>query len=159
VASEKFVAAAEAFLSLVDSSDTLPRAQLVRDLERSILDLYVAALALAPGEPDAELEPATRMTDREWRALYERLSDQLAEFDSYSLVFDPFEIGSEPVVGSLADDLADIYRDVAEGLASFRDGDVDEAVWQWRFGFDSHWGQHAAQALPALHALRRNRLG
>ena len=50
------------------------------------------------------------------------------------------------MAGSLADDAADIYRDLPSGLN-------DNAVGEWRFGFDNNWGKHAAEALYALHSL------
>ena len=42
---------------------------------------------------------------------------------------------------------------LAEGAP---EGDV---VWEWRFGFYSHWGRHATEALRALHARLADRLG
>lgn len=53
--------------------------------------------------------------------------------------------------GSLDDDLADIRRDLARGLALFEAGRVEEAVWQWRFDFWIHWGAHLVSAQRALH--------
>ena len=72
--------------------------------------------------------------------------------DVYWLVFDPFDHeDTEPVCGSLNDDLLDVYFDVHRGLALWNAGHRDAAVWHWRFDFDSHWGAHAIQALGALH--------
>jgi hypothetical protein len=42
-----------------------------------------------------------------------------------------------PVVASLADDIADIYRDLKKGFALL--GSRDGAVWEWRHGFEHHW--------------------
>jgi hypothetical protein len=74
-------------------------------------------------------------------------------FDLYSEVFDPLELpGGESGVGSLYDDVADIYRDVSTGLVAWRDNDSDRASWEWRFSFYAHWGKHATGAMRALHA-------
>ncbi|HJV62984.1 MAG TPA: DUF5063 domain-containing protein, partial [Albitalea sp.] len=51
----------------------------------------------------------------------------------------------------LADDLVDIYRDVATGLHWHRIGRVDDALWEWGFNFQAHWGEHASSAIRALH--------
>jgi Domain of unknown function (DUF5063) len=154
---DEFLEAAEAFISLVDASATEPLAQFVPELERRILDLYVTALKLEPGEPTSEAPPPGMSGEDSW-AVVQRLSHQFGDFDRYSLVFDPFNIGEEPVIGSLADDVADIYRGLKDGFAALRDEGVRDAVWCWRLGFDTHWGQHAAQALPALYHLGRQRL-
>jgi hypothetical protein len=81
------------------------------------------------------------MTTDEWWILFQRLQRQLEHFDSV-------------VDGSLSDDIADVYRDLRNGFLSYDSGDVDEAVWNWRTEFESHWGRHAAHAIYALQALR-----
>jgi hypothetical protein len=68
-------------------------------------------------------------------------------------MFDPYE-GEMPVVASLADDIADIYRDLKKGFALLdAGGSRDRAVWEWRHGFEHHWGRHAAHALYAVYVL------
>jgi hypothetical protein len=69
-------------------------------------------------------------------------------------VFDPYAEPPEAVVlGSLADDVGDIYLDLADGLELWAAGNLAAAVWEWRFGLESHWGQHLTGALRAIHAL------
>ena len=71
----------------------------------------------------------------------------------YGEVFDPLTIPSEePVIGSIADDIIDIYRDVVTGLRAYRLGDLANARWEWAFNFAHHWGEHATGAIRALHA-------
>jgi uncharacterized protein DUF5063 len=38
-------------------------------------------------------------------------------------------------------------------LDSMDDSLEDDAVWQWRFHFSMHWGDHALCALKVLHRL------
>jgi hypothetical protein len=57
-------------------------------------------------------------------------------------------------VSTLSDDLADIYRDLRASLL----GDpariqTNDALWDLRFSFETHWGQHAVSALAAMQAL------
>jgi len=68
-------------------------------------------------------------------------------------VFDPTK-DSEAISGSLADDIADIYRDLKKGLElkETYPRQPEAAIWQWRFGFYSHWGKHAMDALLAIHS-------
>jgi hypothetical protein len=65
-------------------------------------------------------------------------------------MFDPYEL-DQPVAGSLSDDLLDVYRDVRRGLALWESRRDADAVWEWKFHFDAHWGAHAVDALRALH--------
>ncbi|MFK7992281.1 MAG: DUF5063 domain-containing protein [Sandaracinaceae bacterium] len=70
--------------------------------------------------------------------------------DLYWEVFNPY-VDEERVAGSLSDDFFDIYRDLRRGLVAFDKGRHQKALWDWRFHFDHHWGDHAVDALRALH--------
>ena len=74
----------------------------------------------------------------------------LGRHDSYFEVFDPY-VDEPPVVGSLADDLADIYLDLARPLRLFDRGRVADATWEWVFSMRSHCGDHLVDALRATH--------
>lgn len=77
-------------------------------------------------------------------------------FDFYRVVFAPHDFAAtdEPVVGSLADDLADIYGDLAEGLDNARKGHLDEACFDWALSYRTHWCRHAVNALAAIEIYR-----
>ena len=54
----------------------------------------------------------------------------------------------------LDDDLADIYSELLYGLALWKIGTADaqaEAAWQWRFGYEAHWGDHLFRAMTTAH--------
>jgi hypothetical protein len=99
------------------------------------------------------------MQHAEFLLLYESLKIRLGDWDLYWLVFDPTK-DSEAIRGSLANDIADVYRDVKEGL-DCQDLDLallSDAIWEWRIGFYSHWGRHAINALRTSHFLLENTL-
>jgi hypothetical protein len=55
--------------------------------------------------------------------------------------------------GTLADDLADIYRDLKKGLElKSRSEPPETIIWGWRVLFYSHWGTHAIEALHVIHS-------
>jgi hypothetical protein len=96
------------------------------------------------------------MTHEEWGAVVERVRALLGKDDFYWAVV-PFsgdgeDDPDERLVGSLADDMADIYRDLRDGFlllaAGVPEGDV---VWGWHLSFWSHWGEHAVNALRIIH--------
>jgi hypothetical protein len=73
--------------------------------------------------------------------------------DYYGQVSNPLAVPpEEPGIGSVADDIADIYRDIVTGLREYRAGRTMAALWEWEFGFRQHWGDHATGAIRALHA-------
>ena len=57
------------------------------------------------------------------------------------------------MIGSLADDLADIYMDISSGEELWLAGDSEEAVWEWRFHFETHWSEHLTGSLRAIRSL------
>lgn len=118
---------------------------------RRVVAVYTAALALP--QPWSEHVSNDRDDDLD-------LSDRLAAvrhrasaipLQHYSEIFSPLVPPEEPVVGDLADDLTDIYRDLAVGLHLHEGGDIDDALWEWGFKFQIHWGKHASSAIRALH--------
>jgi uncharacterized protein DUF5063 len=86
--------------------------------------------------------------------LDDRLRAHLGEWDAYREIFDPYDFVDESsVVGSLADDISDIYAEIAGALKCWDAGNRDGALWTWRFGFQSHWGRHLTSALRALYSV------
>ncbi len=84
--------------------------------------------------------------------------------DYYWTVFSPLKMcgTDDPVVGSLESDVAEIYADLSGPLRLWRTCPDDRAtaIWEWRFGFRSHWGRHALGAISALADVReRGTLG
>jgi hypothetical protein len=76
--------------------------------------------------------------------------------DVYAVVFDPFEYAAlevnppKPVMATIADDLSDIYGDLMEGLAMYRAGHIQRALWHWHFTYYTHWGRHLSHGQSAI---------
>ena len=129
-----------------------------RHLLESLTLLYSAALALPNvADVDSELD-FYRTTDDEWRAVFQNVGDAFGERVHYWLNYDPIyprDGSGDLVCGSLADDCADIHRDIIGPLSAFNEGNTDrlnDIIWEWSdTPFRSHWGIHATQAINALH--------
>ena len=115
-----------------------------------LLELYAAGSRLPHVEPPDGITPGpTCERPKGWPGF--------DKFDVYWEVFDPYE-ESVPVAGLLSDDLLDVYGDLQRGLVLWNKGGATKsratrvaAIWEWRFHFEAHWGDHAADALRALH--------
>ena len=138
---------------MVDAAEGCSAEHLLAELARVLPVLYEAALRLPyPVVETAEL-PQTRLTHEQWRKVFDRLRAVLGGDDLYWTVVPFGEDERAELTASLADDLADIYRDVKEGLDLAAAGASDnEVLWQWRFNFWAHWGRHAVEALRTIHA-------
>ncbi len=109
--------------------------------------LFVAALGLRPATPDWEVDGPS---EPEWRVMFQRFG--ALPFNYYSCVSPHVVPGEQHFVGDLADDLADIWRDLKTGLSAYRAGDLEAAEGIWLSQFNTHWGRHAADALLALQS-------
>lgn len=149
---DRFAAVAQQFCSLVESASATDRTDLLVRIYRILPRLISEAIHLPSLSLDDTSSRPSKVAVIPWAALYDALKTKLADWDGYLQVFDPTE-DQEAVHGSLADDVADIYRDLKEGLLLIDagQGSPAEIIWDWRFGYYSHWGQHAIGALQVIH--------
>lgn len=112
--------------------------------------LYLTALELPASAGSDEDVPDVRVDDATWKSVFANAGRLPLDF--YGEVFNPLPVPAEqPVTASLADDIADIHRDVVTALRHYRAGRRDEALWHWTFSLQSHWGEHVTGAIRALH--------
>ena len=116
--------------------------QSAKELLLALLSLCEKSVRLPKVEPEAEDIPVKK----DW---------SFAPFGTehcYWEIFDP-ETREEPVACSLWDDGEDIGNELMEGCRLFETGRPREALWHWKFSFETHWGHHAFGALRALYAI------
>ena len=88
-------------------------------------------------------EPPNSSGTPYWKQSYGPLGAYLGEHAQYKRIHDPVELRSDdPVVSSLADELADSHSDLKRGLGPWDAADAAtrrEIVWTWRFLYGIHW--------------------
>jgi hypothetical protein len=119
----------------------------IRRVRLLLAELHLAAADL-PDPGIGKNIDAVSISHDEWSRLFEKFGR--LPVNSYFDVFNPLQ-EEEPVINSLADDLADIYRDLKAGLLLFEADHPIDAAWEWRFGFQTHWGQHLVGAQRPIH--------
>ena len=97
------------------------------------------------------------MYHNQWNELYKSLQYKLTKIDWYKEMFDPYYLkDKEPVNATISDDLASIYLDIKSGLKVWENSNSNQRIgiiWEWKWGFENHWGDHATSAFRALYAL------
>ena len=166
-----FLNAARQFVTLLENGD-LNQETFYKDSHKALSELYWTALELETVElihsgPDSEFNEIDK---DELRKMNKNLISNLGKDCFYWKVFDPtyteengkpgqgWEITDrEPTQGWLVDDFADIYADLKEELTKIdqigTDESIEDALWQLKFGFNHHWGNHCIDAMRALHYL------
>jgi len=149
---DQFIDIAQAFLGLIDD-EGLPLAELLAQLQKLLPALYCSALDLPEADPTDEPD-IDRFSHDQWNELFKRIGSKIGRWSYYQEMFDPYDsLETSPVVGDLADDLSDIYRDLVEGVELRKMGRYADAIWAWKFNFQIHWGEHALSALRAIHTI------
>ena len=150
-----FTAEARDYCAFVEDSPTSNSWIFTQECLTRVLRLYQAALLLPELSPESA-DLLEGIKHERWNTVRESIERRLSR-DYYWVVFEPLEQDKpELVLGLLSDDLADIWRDLNPGITAIDSGRttfVSNVVWNWRFSFETHWGQHAASAIYALHAL------
>lgn len=119
--------------------------------------IYVAALDVKQTGDGGDSE-GMRISDERRKKVYE--SAGALPFNYYNAFFSPANLEeTDPVVCDLADDIADIYRDLSEGISQYNQGHESDALWSLKQTFRIHWGRHAASAIYALHAYFADEYG
>ncbi len=161
----RFGEIAECFCSLVDSAGGLDRTEFLARVYRMIPELIQEAIRLPEvrfdddEENEIDWQVIQSRTDadvpqKEWSRFFESLEQKLGDWNPYHQVFDP-TTDKEAIYMSLSGDIAEIYRDLRDGINLRRVEGVpaSEILFEWRNGFYSHWGRHAICALGTLHVL------
>lgn len=138
---QDFPALVREYLALVERAAQMPPPELLETCARLLSRIYAVGLCLPEIEPDeARLPPSVSPPEL----------PSLGKFALYSEVYNPY-IEDAPVMASLAEDLADIYSDLAGPLRDLDAGRTANAIWCWRFSIRGHCGARLVAALRAIH--------
>ena len=155
-----FLAAAKKFIDVLEDK-TIPKEELLKYYHYALIQLY------STGHNLQEIEIKFSSADSEFNRdqIFDNknagLISELGEKAFYSEVFDPTYPAQNGIAdgetsrGWLVDDFADIYRDLKIELEKIdkigTDEAVEDALWQLKFSFRNHWGQHCINAMRYLH--------
>jgi hypothetical protein len=144
---------AERYCSLIERAETFEREAFAAALAESLAGLLSAASQL-PAVSPTEVDLPEGPPEEEWSERFAAVQRVLGEWEGYwTTTATDGDGADEAVMLPLGDDLADIWRALKRGLLALADGaPPDDVAWEWRFGFYTHWGRHATEALRALHA-------
>lgn len=143
---------AEGEMSEVSSAEALEQGAFY------LAGLYAAALGLARDTSrfqDSFEDPSTPVSLANFKVVSDRFA--CLPFQYYWSVDSPFDLSeaaADTSLGDICDDLADVYRELKDGLSLFDSGKRAEAAAFWTFMFNAHWGAHASEGLSAIHRWR-----
>jgi len=154
-----FINVARSYCTFIESYQSKNVKEFLLVMQNNLLALYQAGNKLPhiDLQEDAEFE---KDIDNEFlERVIVHTVNRLMDCRYYLHLFNPTDESDKDVVyGDLLDDIGDIYKDLKRSLLIFDIGtDVskENAVWQFKFDFSNHWGDHCINAIYASHYFLR----
>ena len=157
----EFVTVALEFCALIEKAPE-HSLSLFADKALKILPLLYVKATLLPEmeESDEEYELENFITENTYEAIRYRMAALLGEYDSFLDTFHPdMNYSDTPVAATISESLADVYQDIGDFVALFRQENEDvmaQALYVCKNSFRLYWGQKLLNALKALHVVRFN---
>lgn len=119
------------------------------------LEICLNRLALAYHYADAELDCETDAPSENYDRLRQLAGTRFPGFGYYN---EPVsltkQLGTSGLMaGDALDDIADIARDLYEVLWYWNNHCEGTALWQFRWGYENHWGAHLRSLQRYLYEL------
>ncbi len=149
---ENYVSILEEYFALIENCRSFPKYRFFNECARLLPVIYSASLDLPKtegGDEEIEIDEsklAKPMAD---------IGNLLGEQDAYHEVFDPL-IDEYSLITVISDDLSDIYLDLKSGYLKYikgTDESISQAIWDWRFSLQHHFGDHLVDVMRPIHRL------
>ncbi|WP_417588436.1 DUF5063 domain-containing protein [Owenweeksia hongkongensis] len=157
--------AAKAYCDLISfiKENEIEQEDLIDKLHQTLTELYQKAILLPKIDLVINEEPEEIKRENESPIIASRLENILNGYTEYAEAHDPTILGKDEnyLQGWLTDDLIDIYHDLKEILLKIdfeEDSNLQDALWDLKFGLGTHWGNHLVDALRYLHYVRYGHL-
>lgn len=150
-----FLNSTKKFISLLEDRAISPE-DFYKKSHLYICELYLAGLKLELRYPEIDF-------DFDKSNLFENknvgLISSLGDDGIYTDLFDPvYDQKGEPIQRWLDSDYSDIYQELKINIGKIYQIGTNEAIedafWEFKFGFIHSWGNHCVDAIRALHYLK-----
>jgi hypothetical protein len=103
---------------------------------------------------DLETEGSVEAPKIDYSGLRKTLAPRFPELGLYAAISPGPPDKLEALVSDAIDDLVDVARDLMRVDWLTAHGHQDEAVWDFRYNFEIHWGRHLLDLRSHIHRLR-----
>ncbi|QDH33781.1 DUF5063 domain-containing protein [Porphyrobacter sp. YT40] len=123
----------------------------LRDIAMALDDLVRVYFDTPDVEPDTIDGPAAPQFDE---AGFGQNAARFFERDDVIWLIDPEGGPDQKAMCTFAtSELAEIAADLNKVLWLFENGSAADAIWEFRFGYQAHWGEHLHRVRHYLHGL------
>jgi hypothetical protein len=155
---EEFVRVALEFCVLAEKVKQNEKNLFISNMTKVLPLLYLKISIIPAIEENFDSDLEIRVTEDMYSDVQENISDLLGEDNLYLETFHPdIKLSDSPVAVKISEDLADIYQDLGNFIAEFKNGQketMNDSLVLCIQNFRRYWGQRLVNALRAFHYIQ-----
>jgi len=157
---EDFVRTALEYCVLVEKHSQGKRDFFIDNMIKVLPLLYLKISIIPPIEENYDSDFGTKVSEEMYNRVENAVSQLLGNDNLYLETFHPdIRLSDSPVAVKISEDLADIYQDLGNFIAVFKNGHketMNDSLVLCILNFEKYWGQRLLNALRALHYIKYN---
>jgi hypothetical protein len=146
------------FCAFIEKAKESSKKAFVANLTKVLPLLYLKAAILPEITADYESDLGIKVDEVLYAQVESNIAQLLGDDDLYLETFHPdIKLSDSPVAVHISEDLADIYQDLGNFIAVFKNGQketMNDALRACIDNFKKYWGQRLVNALRALHFIQ-----
>jgi hypothetical protein len=151
-----FIDAAGKYCSFIESYEADAPRNFILTVQSHLLSLYNLGNTMLSMEEKSDKKFDNRLNDEAFQKTMHYIAERLWDYRYYWYVYDPTSKKKDTgiVYGDLYEDLGSIYKYLKQSLLLYeiKSGDAKQnAVWDFKWHFDTHWSGNCANAICAIH--------
>jgi hypothetical protein len=120
--------------------------------------LYLKVSVIPPILENYDSDTGNKVDEKMYLQVQEMISELLGEDDVFLETFHPdIQLSDSPIAVKISENLADIYQDLGNFLAVFKNGEketMNDSLILCIRNFRKYWGQRLVNTLRALHYIK-----
>ena len=157
---EDFVRTALEFCVLVEKHTQTGREFFINNMIKVLPLLYLKVSVIPAIKENYDSDLNTKVSEEMYNRVEESINNLLGNDNLYLETFHPdIRLSDSPVAVKISEDLADIYQDLGNFIAVFKNGKketMNDSLALCIQNFEKYWGQRLLNALRALHYVKYN---
>ncbi|GHT50695.1 DUF5063 domain-containing protein [Bacteroidia bacterium] len=153
-----FARAALEYCVFVEKTKETDKKTFVDNMTKVLPLLYLKVSIIPEIETDYESDLEVKVDENFYSQVENNISELLGEDNLYLETFHPdIKLSDSPVAVKVSEDLADIYQDLGNFIAVFKNGQketMNDSLVLCVENFKKYWGQRLVNALRALHFIK-----
>jgi len=155
---EDFVRTALEFCVLAEKHAQTGKEYFVNNMIKVLPLLYLKVSIIPSLEENFDSELNTKVSEEMYNRVEESISNLLGNDNLYLETFHPdIQLSDSPIAVKISEDLADIYQDLGNFIAIFKNGEketMNDSLALCVRNFENYWGQRLLNSLRALHYIK-----